>query len=315
VLDNLEQIKDAAPLIAELVAECPAIAILATSRERLHLRAEQRYNVPPLALTTAVELFVQRAQVVDADFSRTTHNQPTLDAICQRLDCLPLALELCAAQIDILAPTQLLAQLQDHRLDLLVDGAHDLPPRQRTLRTAIGHSYRLLTEAERLLLRTLGVFAGGFALDAAVALATDRLEPAVVHSTLHVLIGKSLVRAETLPSGEQRFLLLETIREFALEQVRTQDEEVMLRQQHYITYLQLFRIGDSHLRGAEATTWMARLEPEQDNLRTALQWTLANGRYTDAAWLLMAVGFFWMLNGHRYEVAIVFQKKKTESRD
>ena len=109
VLDNLEQISAAAPLIAELVAECPGLCILATSRERLHLRAEQRYKVPPLDLAPAVELFVQRAQAVNDDFARTPHNQPTLEAICQRLDCLPLAIELCAAQIDLLAPAQLLA--------------------------------------------------------------------------------------------------------------------------------------------------------------------------------------------------------------
>ena len=142
VLDNLEQISDAAPLIAQVVAECPGIFVLATSRERLHLRAEQRYKVPPLDLAAAVELFVQRAQVVAADFSRTAHNQPTLEAICQRLDCLPLALELCAAQIDLLAPAQLLAQLQVRRLDLLVDGACDLPPRQRTLAIVTHYSMK-----------------------------------------------------------------------------------------------------------------------------------------------------------------------------
>ena len=161
VLDNLEQIPPMARLlIADLVAECPGLCILATSRERLHLRAEQRFQVPPLDLAPAVELFVQRAQAVDADFSLTPQNQPTLEAICQRLDCLPLAIELCAAQIDLLAPAQLLAQLQDHRLDLLVDGAHDLPPRQRTLRTAIRHSYQLLNEAERTALAQAGCLCG-----------------------------------------------------------------------------------------------------------------------------------------------------------
>ena len=176
VLDNLEQIRDAAPLIAELVAACPGLCVLATSRERLHLRAEQRYQVPPLDLAPAVELFVQRAQAVDADFGLTPSNQPTLEAICQRLDCLPLAMELCAAQIDLLAPTQLLAHLQAHRLDLLVEGAHDLPPRQRTLRTAIGHSYALLDEEERTLFRSLGVFVGGFDLAAVEAVAADSLD-------------------------------------------------------------------------------------------------------------------------------------------
>jgi len=301
VLANLEQINDAAPLIAELVAECPGLCILATSRERLHLRAEQRYKVPPLDLAPAVELFVKCAQAVNADFTLTPHNQPTLEVICQRLDCLPLAIELCAAQIDLLSPVQLLAQLQARCLDLLVDGAHDLPPRQRTLRSAIGYSYALLNQAERLLFRRLGVFAGGFALDAAEALAADRVEPAAVQTTLHALIGKSLVRAETLTNGEQRFLLLETIREFALEQLRAHGEEALLRQRHYAAYLQLMRIGDRPMRGPDATTWFKRLETEQDNFRAALQWTLDEKRYVDMAWLVVALHWFWSYVGRSYE--------------
>lgn len=301
VLDNLEQISEAAPLIAEIVAACPGICILATSRERLHLRAEQRYKVPSLDLAPAVELFVQRAQAVDDDFTLTPDNQSTLEAICQRLDCLPLAIELCAAQIDLLAPAQLLAQLQEHRLDLLVDGAQDLPPRQRTLRTAIGYSYALLNKAEQLLLRTLSVFVSGFALDEVEVLAIDRLEPTAVQATLHALLSKSVVRAETLPNREQRFLLLETIHEFAQEQARVHGEEEILRQRHYDAYLQLFRTGDSHLRRSEASTWFARLKPEQDNLRAALQWTIDEARYADAVWLLGAAGWFWHLCGNRYE--------------
>ncbi len=176
VLDNLEQIRDAAPLIAELLAECPRLCILATSRERLHLRAEQRVKVPPLGLESAVELFVLRAQAVDADFKLTPHNQPTIEVICKQLDRLSLALELCVGQVDVLSPAQLLAQLQDHRLDVLVEGSHDLPPRQRTLRAAIEHSYRLLDEEERSLFRSVGVFVGGFDLAAAEAVSNWRQE-------------------------------------------------------------------------------------------------------------------------------------------
>jgi predicted ATPase len=129
VLDNLEQIAGAAPLIATLLAECPTVTILATSRERLHLRAEQRFKVLPLELPAAVELFVQRTQAVDSAFEPVPEQEVIIAAICQRLDCLPLALELCAAQIDLLSPNQLLTQLQDSRLDLLVEGSYDLPPR------------------------------------------------------------------------------------------------------------------------------------------------------------------------------------------
>ncbi len=127
VLDNLEQIDGAADLISLVLTECPGLCVLATSRERLHLRAEQRFKVAPLDRAAALELFVQRAQVVAAGFHLTPHNRPTLEAICQRLDYLPLALELCAAQIDLLSPAELLAHLRTHPLDLLVDGAHDLP--------------------------------------------------------------------------------------------------------------------------------------------------------------------------------------------
>jgi len=309
VLDNLEQIRDAASLIAALVAECPGLCILATSRERLHLRAEQRFKVPPLDLASAIELFVQRAQAVAADFCLTPQNQPTLEAICQRLDCLPLALELCAAQVDLLAPVQLLAHLQDRRLDLLVEGAHDLPPRQRTLRTAIGHSYALLDEDERSLLRSLGVFVGGCDLEAAAAVNAGRQATSTRGAssgplvTLHALIGKSLVSTATIPTGEQRFLLLETIREFALEQVRAHNEEALLRQRHFAAYLHLFRTGDPQLRGQEDLPWLVRLKPEQDNLRAALQWSLDTAHYTDAAWLMLAVSYFWNLCGYGYEEA------------
>lgn len=305
VLDNLEQIPDAAALVAELVADCPGLCILATSRERLHLRAEQRYQVPLLPLAEAVDLFVLRAAAVDAAFVLTAENRPTVEAICERLDRLPLALELCAAHIDLLAPAQLLTHLQAHRLDLLMEGAHDLPPRQRTLRHAIGHSYALLNEAERLLFRSLGVFVSGFDLPAVEAVCAWRQGPddRSLLATLHALIGKNLVRAETMPAGEQRYLLLETIREFALEQVRAHGEEALLRERHYATYLYLFRSGDNHLRGAEVVTWLARLKPELDNLRAALQWAVAEARYTDAAWLMMAVSYFWNLCGYAYEEA------------
>ncbi|MCC6457525.1 MAG: helix-turn-helix domain-containing protein [Caldilineaceae bacterium] len=307
VLDNCEQIHDAAPLLAELLSSCSGLVVLATSRERLHLRAEQRYRVPPLELASAVELFAQRAAAVDAGFEVAEANRSTVEAICQRLDCLPLALELCAAQTDLLSLPQLFTQLHSRRLDLLVDGAYDLPARQRTLRRAIHGSYSLLTEEERRLFRSLGVFSGGFDLEAVEAVGRSRQESdrasasAGLHSSLHALVGKSLVRVETTSSGEQRFLLLETLREFALEQLHAQGEVAEMRQRHYRAYLQRFRTGDAYLRGSEAATWVARLQPEQENLRAALQWALDEARYTDMAWLLLAAGYFWYLKGRRFE--------------
>jgi predicted ATPase/transcriptional regulator with XRE-family HTH domain len=308
VLDNFEQListsSPAVALVAELLAECPSLGVLVTSRERLHLRAEQRYRVQPLALAAAVELFVERCTAVDAEFALTAANRPTIEAICQQVDRLPLALELCAAQIDLLSLPELLVGLRDRRLELLVGGAQDLPPHQRTLRKAIGHSYSLLDAGERALFRCLGVFVGGCDLEelAVVSAWGQNTLGRTLYETLHALIGKSLARVETTPSDARRYLLLETIREFALEQVRTEGEEDLLRQRHYAATLQLFRKADSRLRGPEAAAWLARVEPEQDNLRAALQWTLDEARYADMAWLLLVVWWFWFQIGQWQEL-------------
>jgi predicted ATPase/DNA-binding XRE family transcriptional regulator len=275
VLDNLEQIGDAAPLIAELVAACPGLGVLATSRERLHLRAEQRYPVPPLDLAAAVALFVQRGKAVNPAFAVTPANHLTLVAICQQLDCLPLALELCAAQTDLRSPTQLLTHLQDQRLDLLVEGAYDLPPRQRTLRTAIDHSYRLLDESERRLFCSLGVFVGGFDLAAVEAVSNWPQEPPTrsLVMTLHALIHKSLVRSETLLNGELRFQLLETIREFALDALaRLPGEALAQTRQHHAEYF-LRLVEAAH--AVDIRTLIGMMEVEQHNVRAALRWLLA----------------------------------------
>jgi predicted ATPase/DNA-binding XRE family transcriptional regulator len=322
VLDNFEQLlapalsDDAVRLVAALVAECPALVVLTTSRERLHLRSEQCYKVPPLALTAALDLFIKRAQAVNNEFRLTTHNRPAVEAICERLDRLPLAIELCAVQIELFSPTQLLAQLQARPLDLLADGARDLLPQQRTLRGAIERSYALLSAAERTLFRTLGIFVGGFTLTemAAVMMGeavsaaeqrNDDVSPRLVslRSHLRALVNKSLVQSETTATGEQRFLLLETLREYALEQLQLHEEATELRQRHYLTYRQLFRTGDSYLRRPESARWLARLTPEQDNLRAALAWAYREKQYADAAWLIMVIGYFWFLIGQRYETA------------
>lgn len=295
VLDNCEQIVGAAPLVAELVAACPRLCVLATSRERLHLRAEQRHRVPPLDLASAVDLFGQRATAVDSDFALTDENRSTVEAICQRLDRLPLAIELCAAQVDLLAPRQMLRQLHVRSLDLLVDGAHDLPPQHRTLRSAIQRSYDLLSDAERRLFCRLGVFVGGCELQAVetvCAWPTD-MPPDRLLATLHGLVSKSLVRSEPTPLGESRFVLLETIREFALEQLRALGEEQLLRERHYSAYLDFARTANRHLRTPESAPWLVRLQYEQGNLRAALQWVLDEQRYADLAWLIIAVCWFW----------------------
>lgn len=319
VLDNLEQIAGAAPLIADMLAGCPSLSIIATSRERLHLRAEQLFKVPPLALVPAVELFVQRAQAMNPSFQLNADNQATVAAICTRLDCLPLALELCAGQIELFAPAQLLAQLHASPLALLVNGAHDLPPQQRTLRHAIQRSYELLAEEERILFRRLGVCAGGFDLVTAEAIGADMIDdgpgiaharatPPSIHETLRALVGKSLVYTQTLPNGEQRFSLLETIRQFALEKLAVIGEWDQMHQRHYDIYLQLARTSDHKVRGPQAAIWYARMEREHDNIRAAWQWTLESHRFVDATWLGVALCHTWHVRAHWYEAAIQLEQ-------
>ncbi|MFN8494622.1 MAG: helix-turn-helix domain-containing protein [Caldilineaceae bacterium] len=296
VLDNFEQIVAAAPLLATLLAECPHLMLLVTSRERLHLRAEQRFPVPPLDLAFAVSLFVQRAQMVEPTFAITLDNQPTIEKLCQRLDCLPLALELIAARIDLFSPQQMLTRLQGNGLDLLTNNYQDAPAQQRTLRGAIQASYGLCNGEEQRLFRALGVFVGGFNLAAV-------MDFGFAEATLQALVHKNLVKVEIHAVNDPRFLLLETLRTYALEQLTSSGEADLMRERHYAIYLHLVRTADSHLRGPEEATWLARLEPEQDNLRAVLQWTLDKSRYADAAWLIIAAGYFWFRSDYGYERA------------
>lgn len=305
VLDNLEQITGAAPIIAELIAECPQLHILATSRERLHLRAEQRHKVLPLDLAAAIELFCQRAQAVEANITLAGDNQSTIAMICQCLDHLPLAIELCAAQSDLLSLDQILSELQTHPLALLVDGPQDLPPSQRTLYATIQRSYHLLDAAERTLFRCMGVFAGGFDLSA-IAQVSDwqehRQERSLI-AVLRALLGKSMMHSETLATGEQRYYLLETVRQFALEQLTANGELELRRQRHFNTYLHFARLADGHLRRADGAHWSARLQLEHDNFTAAWQWALDRGRFVEAAWLGLAQNHGWHMGARWYEGA------------
>jgi predicted ATPase len=319
LLDNCEQIVGAAPLVANVLAACPGVSILATSRERLHLRAEQRYRVPPLELPAAVDLFAQRAAAVNVEFTITAANRPTLEAICQRLDHLPLALELCAAQADLFAPAQILAQLHAHPLDLLENGAHDLPPQHRTLRHAIERSYDLLLEHERALFRRLGVFVGGWtveAVEAVCACAHDAESHAYV-SMLHALIGKSLVHAETTPTGERRFLLLETIREYALEYLEASGEVEHLRRQHaryYATFADTAyqTMLEQAKRTGNVPDWDAlarQTQPEYANLQAALVWSQTMlGDPEVALQLTNDLADLWLRRGMRHEAIAAMER-------
>src|SRR5829696_6978662 len=246
VLDNFEQVIEAAPLIAELLGSCPALTMLVTSRVRLRLSEEREVPIAPLSLaeldrhrgvedistSDAVRLFVARAEAVQPDFALTSDNAVAVAEICRRLDGLPLAIELAAARVKVLPPAALLARL-DHRLPLLTGGGRDLPERQQTMRAAIAWSHDLLTPEEQALFRCLAVFAGGFTLEAAEAVASGSGEPGIdPFEGVASLLDKSLLRQEAGPGAESRFIMLETVREFALEQLAASGEDAAIRQRH-----------------------------------------------------------------------------------
>lgn len=311
VLDNFEQVSAAAPLIAHLVGECPGIRVLVTSQEPLRLRTEQRQRVQPLAPAAAVELFFQRAQAIDPDFD-TIGQGAIVTAICLRLDCLPLAIELLAAQLELFSPSRLLHRLQDHQLDLLADGPRDLPAHQRTLRNAIHRSYVLLGAEEQQLFRVLGVFPGGCTVDAVAAvlpsatLAADAAQALLLR--LRALARKSLVqqlateRGETHSAGEgpERFRLLTTLSAYAIEQLQMAGEESDCRHRHAIYYLALAQKREQAMNSAAQKRWLDRLTLEHDNLRAALAWSLEH-EPTVALQLTAALVEFWTLRGHDYE--------------
>jgi predicted ATPase len=282
LLDNFEQVLDAAPLVAALLAAAPQLNILITSRAVLRLRGEKEFPVPPLALPdradqpsleqlaqyAAVALFVERASDARRDFQLTSTNAPAIAAICARLDGLPLAIELAAARVKLFTPDALLARLSDP-LALLTGGARDLPARQQTIRNTIAWSYDLLNNAERRLFRRLGVFVGGCMLEAAEEVCTgDDDLPIERVDSIAALVEHSLLRQVEAPDRETRFTMLETIREYALERLEASGEAESLRQQHAAYYralaTEVWSIGGA---------WVRRLQPEYDNLRSALDWS------------------------------------------
>ncbi|MFN8677672.1 MAG: helix-turn-helix domain-containing protein [Thermomicrobiales bacterium] len=296
ILDNFEHVLAAAPIAAELLAACPRLKILATSREPLRLTVEQTYPVHPLALPVldrrqpvaalaaapAVQLFVERARARDPGFTLTDANGPAVAAICTRLDGLPLAIELAAARSSVLPPAALLGRLA-HRLGLLTGGARDQPARLRTMRDAIAWSYDLLPEDEQRLFRRLAVFTGGFGLDAAEWLWA--VPPAVVPApapgreparealdVLAALVDKNLAVAGDADAPEPRFTLLETVREFAQEQLAASGEEAAMAAELLAFLADLAERAEPHLLGPDEQRWFARFTAELGNLRAALAW-------------------------------------------
>jgi len=307
VLDNVEQVVDAAPLLADLVAACPHLALLVTSRTALRVRAEQRFAAPPLTLPTtgqsledvmssmAVRLFVARARAVRPEFRLDADNAWAVAEICRRVDGLPLAIELAAARVGLLPPPALLQRLT-HRLTALAVGARDLPDRQRTLRAAIDWSYDLLPEMERTLFRRLAVFVGGCAHDAVAEICTHGLTLDPLDGVA-ALVEQSLLRQED-NAGEPRVGMLETIREYAWERLVGEGEEDATRRAHALYYLALAEAAEPALHDPAAGAWLARLEREHDNLRAALDWAWERDELTLALRLTGALWWFWHIRGH-----------------
>ena len=275
--DNFEHLVAAGADIADLVGACPNLKVLVTSREPLHLTVEQEYPVPPFVHQEGVGFFMARARAIDPAFEA----HPAVAEICTRLDNLPLALELAAARVKVLPPEQLLQRLEQ-RLPLLTGGARDLPERQRTLRAAIGWSYDLLDRDERRAFRALGIFVGGCTLAAAEEVAGADLD------ALQSLLDKSLLRRT-----EDRYWMLETIREFALEQLRADGELAGLSRRHFDFYAALAE--SAHLSAESAAGQRHELViPEADNLRVAIDWAASAGEHEDATSLAVSLEQFWV---------------------
>jgi len=319
LLDNFEQVVSAAIQVADLLAACPKLKVLVTSRMALHIRAEQEFAVPPLALPDpkhlpdlvvlsqyeAVALFIQRARAVKSDFQVTNATAPAVAEICVRLDGLPLAIELAAARSKLFPPQTLLDRL-GQRLVVLTSGALDAPARQQTLRKTIQWSYDLLSAQEQRLFRLLSVFVGGCTLEAVEAVCAELGDaiPSVLDGVAS-LIDKNLIQQTTQEGEIPRLMMLETIREYALEALVESGEMVTIQAAHTAYYLRLSEEADVWLWGPQLFVWLERLEREHENLRAALAWSLepvqgeeAGQRNEVALRLGGALHRFWFSHGH-----------------
>jgi predicted ATPase len=344
LLDNMEQVVSAAPLVVDLLERAPGLKIVVTSREPLYVRGERQLTVPPLALPgpdlsaaasgrrpatqpenliaiPSIALFMERAREVAPGFVLTPDNAEPVAAICRHLQGVPLAIELVAAWVRLLPPHALLQRLQGRpaatspvpptgvSLDMLAGGTRDLPPRHRALRDAIGWSYDLLSHAERTLFARLGLFVGGCTLGAAEAVCNAVGDlPFSVLAGLSSLLDKSLLQvravesaqpgAEIPASDEPRYFMLETIRQYAEERMRLGGDEARIREWFTQYYLALAQEFKTRLMSADQKTWVARLDIEHDNMRSAFRMAIDAGNIEAASNLLLAIFNFWYMSGH-----------------
>lgn len=313
-LDNFEQVLAAAPLLAALVGACQSLKVLVTSRAAHCVSGEHTFAVAPLEVpppdrqdwsgrtlleNPAVQLFAARAKAARSGFVLSDLNSPSIARICQRLDGLPLAIELAAARVAFLPPGDLLARLEC-RLPLLTGGARDAPARQQTMRDTISWSYDLLGQAEQALYRRLGVFAGGISLDAAEAVvgSEERSDLAVVEG-LASLVRHSLLDQQEDPHGHARFSMLETVREDAMERLAASGEQDEIHRLHATYFLSM---SETRGQGSDQGRWLERIDLEHDNLRAVLEWSIGKGDRESAQRLIAALWiYFWAVRGFHGE--------------
>jgi predicted ATPase/DNA-binding CsgD family transcriptional regulator len=310
VLDNYEQIIETAPLVGDLLSAAPSLKALVTSRQVLQIYGEQEYLVPPLEVPDfdsmddvsafkgceAVELFCQRAQAVKADFNLTEGNADAIAEICVRLDGLPLAIELAAARSKLLTAEMIRCKLES-RLEILTGGARDLPSRLQTLRGTIDWSFALLDEGEKTLFTRLSVFQGGRTIEATEAICAPGLSIPVIEG-LESLLNKSLLNQEEGLGGEPRFIMMETLHEYAREKLAESGDEKYIQRRHAVYFAKLAEQAEKGMLGVEQDYWFQRLRSEHDNLRTALAFTLENDEKKLGLKIVGALRDFWNYGGH-----------------
>ena len=311
ILDNFEQVIEAAPLVKQLLMEAERLKLIVTSRTPLRVAGEYEYRVPLLALPgeernldidrlaqlESIQLFVERAKSARADFALTADNAPAIAETCRRLDGLPLAIELAAARIRVLPPQKIPGQLEN-RLTFLTSTARDLPVRQQTLRAAIGWSYDLLTSPEKLLFQRLAVFEGGSTLEA-IAFVCDVQDELDLLADLESLLDKSLIRLAE-EDGEARYSMLETIRDFADEALMASGEAADIQRRHLTYFHQLAQNAEPNLVGQDELLWIGRLTKEHHNLQAAVVWGLRHD-LEKAVELICDLTLFWSRGGHNEE--------------
>ncbi|GEM47857.1 diguanylate cyclase [Deinococcus cellulosilyticus] len=328
VLDNFEQVVDAAPVLDEVLAAAPGVQMLITSREKLNLSCEQVFVVPPLGIPderetiteeeayqySALSLFIDRARAVLPSLELTPGHLKAIQKICLQLDGLPLALELAAASVDLFSPEELAEDLQANRLSLLTEGPRNLAERQKTLRNTIDWSYHLLSEAERWVFDRLAVFVGGWSFEAAQAVCSgfgSRFagRGLSLQSALMKLASKSLIQFQR---AQKRFVMLQTIREYALEKLNSQPDVAEVRRAHALHFLSLGEQAETYLVGDGQAQWLEVLQLNQGNLRAALDWMLRHGETLWAMQLCSGIWKFWQFKTHHQEgrerIAQVLQK-------